>query len=301
MDETLSMKRIYQILFWSLATIGRPFGGMRPTRVMHWLAHQAFPARQDGATNYRIKTYWGGWILGHPFYYLDREVIVHGAYDKPLHRYLEAKIRPGMTVFDVGANIGEVSLHMAYLTGETGRVFAFEPAPPLLERLKANIALNTFETIIEPVAIALSDKNGYSEFAFAQGDKENQDMGSLVNRSNSVVSEVLEVRTQTLDDFVQAHDVPAIDFIKVDIQGGEVAFLDGARASLERFRPDMVLEISASDLASIDKTPADLIDKVMGMGYTLYNFDERGVASQPIRRDQLKKTQLSSNVFCTYQ
>ena len=65
-----------------------------------------------------------------------------GAYEPELQDAIGRHIRPGMVVYDVGANVGYISLMLARAVGESGRVLAFEPLPANAERIRRNAALN---------------------------------------------------------------------------------------------------------------------------------------------------------------
>jgi len=58
-----------------------------------------------------------------------------------------AKVRAGDTVFDVGANVGDVTLHMAQLVGARGAVHSFEPDPANFRRLRQNASMNQFTNV----------------------------------------------------------------------------------------------------------------------------------------------------------
>ena len=247
---------------------------------------------------YKIKTNWGGYLNLHPFYFLDRQVITTGCYDSELHNFLRSYIKPDMIVFDVGANIGEITLHLSLLVGEMGKVWAFEPAPLIRSRLINNLNLNSFSSNVAVRSEALSDVNGDAKFAIADIGIENQGMGSLVNTDNGVVSQEITVKTIKLDDFIFENDIESIDFIKVDIQGGEPYFLRGAQKTLEKIGPDLVLEISSTDLACVNKTPNDLISELKNCGYRIFTFDGKNISLTEV--DKVADGEdIGINVFCT--
>ncbi len=293
------MKLVWQHVFWRLVLLGRPFGGIRPRRIMHWIARRAFDASDAvGGVRYLTKTSWGGQLRLHPYYYLDREIIVQGCYDRSLHSLIERRVQPGMTVLDVGANMGEIAMHMAKRVGTSGRVYAFEPVPAVLQRLRENVDLNHLHDVIEIADFALSSDVGSAAFAIADADKENQGMGSLVNRHNSVVSSEILVSTMTLDKFVSDKGIQHIDLIKVDIQGGEIGFIEGGRNTLTTMKPDLVMELSASDLAALGRQPADLIRLIQQQGYRAFAFGRHGVTRCEITQQNAHTTSCA-NVLCT--
>lgn len=128
------MNSLYRIAFRLLCLAGAPIGGIRPRRMYHWLARRGWHHPEFKWYHDRR----GQKLLLSPHIHLDRCIIAFGEYDKELHLGLELCVKPGMTCFDIGANIGAVSLHMLKLVGRRGRVHAFEPVPPVFERLIGN-------------------------------------------------------------------------------------------------------------------------------------------------------------------
>src|SRR5512145_1835082 len=86
-----------------------------------------------------------------------------GTYEPELQAALREFIKPGLTVYDVGANIGYVTLMLAHQTGSSGKVFAFEALPVNLERIQKNISLNQLSNVTV-VSGAVLDKIGSVAF-----------------------------------------------------------------------------------------------------------------------------------------
>lgn len=259
-----------RIGFKTLCIIGKHFGGIRPRRVYHWLAR-----RGHTAADFRwVRNRWGYRLNLSPHFFLDRQIISFGEYDPILHRLIQKYVLPGMICMDIGANIGEMTLHMAKRVGETGKVFAFEPVTFVRDRLIENIKMNNAEEIIHVSGFALSNMDGNAEIAYADPMTENQGMGSLVNKENEVVAYTENVKTIKLDTFVDDNNINRIDIIKLDIQGAEPMALEGARNVLNRFSPIMFIEISPSDLACIGKTARDLVLQIESLGYRVYEYDK---------------------------
>ena len=87
-----------------------------------------------------------------------------GTHEPDLQKGLPKFIKPGMTVFDVGANIGFFALAAANLVGENGKVVAFEPNPSVVARLKENVALNGLADRVKIEQSAAGDFDGTAEF-----------------------------------------------------------------------------------------------------------------------------------------
>ena len=160
-----------------------------------------------------------------------------GAYEPELVSLLKKTLKPGMTVFDLGANIGYFSVIAAALVKYNGQVHAFEPMPQNLVRLRKN--LEPFHwAVAHPYAVG----NVTGEVPIRYSDREagwasiheQHRPGNL--QCNSVVSVI------RLDDWLQTNSVNRIDFIKLDIEGSELDALLGARRMLSHFRPTIVAE-----------------------------------------------------------
>jgi FkbM family methyltransferase len=151
--------------------------------------------------------------------------------------FLRHWLRSGMTVIDIGANLGVYSLPMAHLVGRTGQVFAYEPgseARALLERSRElNAAVNLH---ISP--FALSDRECEGRLVFG-GSSELNALG------DSGAGET--VRITSLDSEDAARGWPSPDFIKIDAEGEEARILAGGRNFFARHSPLIMFEIKAGN------------------------------------------------------
>ena len=229
---------------------------------------------------------------------MDRHIIAFGEYDKELHLALKLCVKLGMTCLDIGANIGAVSLHMSKLVGTSGRVHAFEPVPPIFERLIGNVKKNKLTDVIQAHQIALSNYDGTAEIRYADELTENQGMGSLVRREENILTMSVNVPTKTLDSFVAEHAVDNIDIIKMDVQGAEVFILEGGRKTLRDFSPDMFVEVSPIDLSYAGKNSKDLISSLSLLGYHSYEFCKGKIACR-IQQDSINANYEVSNLMCS--
>ena len=82
-----------------------------------------------------------------------------GTYEPELQGAIQDWVKPGMVVYDIGANIGYISLMMAQATGQTGHVFAFEALPANEKRLVENISLNNYQDRITVMKYAVIDES----------------------------------------------------------------------------------------------------------------------------------------------
>lgn len=143
-------------------------------------------------------------------------------------------VRPGMTVFDVGANVGELSLLFSRFVGPEGRVHCFEPGPDAYERLTTVVKATARDNLVLN-RMALSDKSGEVEL-FLYGDWHS--WSSLVERpfaehgiETPAVSRV-SVPSATVDEYCRLKNIGRIDLLKIDVEGAELQVLRGAEQKL---------------------------------------------------------------------
>jgi FkbM family methyltransferase len=168
-----------------------------------------------------------------------------GTYELELQDALQDLVKPGMTAYDVGANIGYISLMLARLTGESGRVFAFEALPSNTQRWKENVNLNGLNKRMQLFCGAVADSNTPLRFLVHASGGMGKAAGSA-GREN-VYQDEIEVPGVSLDEFVFGQGHPAPQIIKMDIEGGEVLALPGMRRLLLEERPSLVMELHGQE------------------------------------------------------
>jgi len=162
--------------------------------------------------------------------------VLNGTYEPEQTRLAVELVRPGATVFDVGAHIGYYTLLFSRLVGPEGRVVAFEPSPRNLPVLRWHVARNGCANV-QVEAVAVSDETGAARFAAGTGSG----TGRLAE------SGTVEVRTIRLDDYVDAGG-PMPDVLKIDVEGAELAVLRGAVGVLRDARPAILLSTHGADV-----------------------------------------------------
>lgn len=129
-------------------------------------------------------------------------------------------VKKGMTVVDIGANIGYYALLAARSVGDKGRVFAFEPEPNNYNLLERNIALNRYSNIVA-VQKAVSNKTGKAPLFV---NRQTGAHGLLPGRKDIVGTNMVDI--VSLDKYFKGKENP-IDIIKIDVEGAELAVLRG--------------------------------------------------------------------------
>jgi FkbM family methyltransferase len=178
---------------------------------------------------------------------------------------LRKLVRPGMHVIDVGANIGLYSLLLARLVGPTGSVVAFEPEPNLFAILRENCVSNNAINVVL-FQCALGRTSGLASFhrsAFNSGD-------NRLGRA-SAAHDAVEVRVERFDDF---QPESRLDFVKIDVQGHELAALSGMERALSA-KPNVqvLFEFAPAALRKAGTAPALLLEFFRERGFELYETE----------------------------
>lgn len=148
-------------------------------------------------------------------------------------------VKPGDTVFDIGANVGLFGL-MAAVSEPTCRVHAFEPHPKVFEYLERNVRGNGLDNMT-PQPMAVSNRDGEVSFYVPATVTLSFSATTLegFRRSENVIT----VPAVTLDRYVEDNRLEKVDLIKIDTEATEHLVLGGATEILERDRPLIVMEI----------------------------------------------------------
>jgi len=171
-----------------------------------------------------------------------------GTYEPELQTAISDFVRPGMVAYDVGANIGYISLMLARQTGLKGRVFSFEALPANLERLRGNLALNDFASVTIVVPAAVVETSRPVRFLVGPSGGMGKAEGSA-GRQEFDYPEVIQTDGIALDDFVYQSGNPAPDVVKMDIEGGEILALPGMRRLLMEKQPLVLIELHGEQAA----------------------------------------------------
>jgi len=164
-----------------------------------------------------------------------------GTYEPDLQIAAEKLIMPGDHIYDVGANIGYISLIAARLTGESGRVYSFEALPDNITRLKKNIAMNDLFERVHINHCAITDRDEPIIFYTHASGAMGKAAGSAGRDED--YGESITVKGLTLDHFTQTENLPLPDLIKMDIEGGEANALRGAERILSTKKPTLLIEL----------------------------------------------------------
>lgn len=227
---------------------------------------------------------------------LTPELVAHGTYDRPFTAYVQRHIRPGDTVFDIGANIGLFTLLLGYQVWETGKVVAYEPNPRLLPILRDNVSMNWLSDRVEIVPKAAAAATGTlpflvpSRFEMCGSLQPIEHVLSTDDRLDRF--ERVDVEAEPLDVHVGRFD--KIDLVKIDVEGAEeqvFAGMEGLLASGAVRR--VTFEIVQSHLGSDRDAFAARLRGLLAEGWAFATISEAGEPEPAALDDLLGRAQVS--------
>lgn len=185
-------------------------------------------------------------------------------------------VRSGDTVWDVGANCGLLSFAAAHAAGRTGQVVAVEPDVFLVSILRRSATgLPPACSPVEVLPCAVSDQVGVARFNIARRGRSTNFLASGSGRTDTGgVRESVTVMTVTLDWMLDRFAPPS--FVKIDVEGAEIAVLSGAKRVLDQAKPIIFCETDAASRVEVGSILRDL-------GYSFYDAEalDRGQSPDP--------------------
>ena len=199
-------------------------------------------------------------------------------------------VRPGMTVVDIGANIGYFTAHLSRLVGEQGEVHAFEPEPTNFSILTENVNMNGLNNVRLHRA-AVGEERGDAKLHTSDFN------GGMHRLYDSVccTGPSVSVPVLRLDDVLAGSKV---DLIKIDIEGYEESALRGAERCL-RQNPNLkiISEYCPASMLEAGRKPKEFIDYLSGLGLTPRQMDGNTLDTTELVEDALKYELLDQDSF----
>lgn len=225
---------------------------------------------------------------------VDSAIYRTGMFEPDSTRRLHELVNKGMVIADVGANFGYYTILCSKIVGNAGKVFAFEPSRKFRERLVDHIRRNNC-TNVDVIGEGLSNKKETRRL-FVGGDS-----ASLYYwGSDARNADWEQVDFDTFDAFVRREKIERLDFVKVDIDGHEIRFLEGAKKSLRTMKPVILIECNQLSLQKAGSDVDDLFAALRSLGYE-FRSEKDG---QLFKDDdalfrEAKNCAYSVNIICT--
>jgi FkbM family methyltransferase len=222
----------------------------------------------------KIKRKTRAWLSGRPLLLQA----VFRAIGKPYTEIeiFRAIVRPGDTVFDLGANTGQYTCLFCTLAGKEGSIHAFEPIAPTFAMLEENTARYAKKYDLTLNNVAMGDSEGYITMFIADGRFTE---ASMVQHSSSAKAENYECRVTTVDSYMKEKNIDHVDVIKCDVEGAELLAMRGAKGLLQGSTPPILfLEAWSEWTKDFGYQPPDLFEFLEREGaYQIYHVYKGGI------------------------
>lgn len=178
-------------------------------------------------------------------------------------------IEPGWTILDIGANVGFHSLLASKVVGTDGNVIAFEPNPATAAILRGNLDRNECDNVaVVEAGAARGSALGFMERSSGVGDA-----FAHVRSSDDNLATADSVRLTSVDDEVERLGLSRVDFIKIDVEGGELPALEGSIETLKRFGPIVAFEAYEDYCKRFDSSVIQILSLLKDVGYEVRQAD----------------------------
>jgi FkbM family methyltransferase len=196
--------------------------------------------------------------------------IAFGDLESSVQEAMVRHLPPGAVMYDIGANIGFFSLLGARLAGpEPGHVYAFEPAPENAQAIRVNADRNEF-TNITVIAKAVGEARRRVRLQLVDDAAWSRLEGY---GAHPLTEDVLEVDQVAIDELLASGELRPPALVKIDVEGAELAVLEGMRETIAAHRPAIVCELHG--------TNREFVAAMNAVGYRVINLDGPGPVDEP--------------------
>lgn len=204
-----------------------------------------------------------------------REPADFGAVERAERIFYLERLRDGMTVFDVGANVGELALLFSRFAGDAGKVHAFEASGAVFEKLETvcriaqrrNIKLNHLAVADQVKTIRLNVYADALSVFNSEALRPLKDYGI-----DAEPLRVEEVTATTIDAYCEKNKIEKIDLLKIDVEGAEFQVMKGARKMLESQMIDCLTFEFGQTTFDMGNLPEDIERFLAAMNYKIRNI-----------------------------
>jgi FkbM family methyltransferase len=219
-------------------------------RLQHFIPHRTYRIRNGVARGLKTR----GIGL--------RDTVFPAQPDSPEVRVLRAQDLGGKVVYDVGADIGHFTSFFADRVGGQGKVVSFEPNPRSYERALEHVRING-QTNVTLINVAVGGEDGTLKLACGdQPGMGSADPGIKAVLLSSGEAREIAVPVARIDSLIAQRGLPAPDFVKIDVEGLELAVLDGMRETIDTAHPTLFIELHGID-TDAKQTNAQRVAKLL--------------------------------------
>jgi len=213
------------------------------------------------------------------------KAILCGGLENAERSVVERILQPGMRVLDIGAHHGFYTLLASRKVGAGGRVLAFEPSPRERRKLLRHLRLNRC-TNVQVEDCALGSAQAESDLFVVVGYETG--FNSLRPPDTPEPTQKVRVTVSTLDACLERAEMERVDFVKLDVEGGEMEVLKGAVGLLARRpRPFLLCEVQEIRTRPWGYAAREIIEFLRSRGYRWFAPQPEG-SLMPVPADQVE-------------
>jgi FkbM family methyltransferase len=180
-----------------------------------------------------------------------------GIFESDNVRLLQRLVRPGTWFFDVGANIGLMSLPVLKAVSDA-RVLSFEPSPNVLAYLKRTVDASPYVGRWILVPKAVGEYEGRVSFNLSRPEQSLFD--GIKSTQRVMHCREVEVEISTIDSEWKKLGKPEVSMIKIDVEGAELSVLKGARECIAFCKPHILFEWDVQNLKAYECPASTILD-----------------------------------------
>ncbi len=228
---------------------------------------------------------WFRWFPGAPalvrlptgvWWLMDADFICDSIFGKGYENaessFMRRFVKPGMTVLDVGAHRGFHSLLLSKRVGGHGRLLCFEPSPADAKRLRLHLKINSCRNA-EVFEYALGEDDGSADLYTVP---KNSVLNSLRPPDTEFQTSTKRVAVRKLDDALSQAHVERVNFVKLDVEGGELGVLKGAQRLLSSTpRPLILCEVLEQRTRPWGYPPRLIIEYLRQKGFVWFELNDK--------------------------
>jgi len=211
--------------------------------------------------------YYGTRVHFQPGAPIFRAVCENGIYEPDIVNAMVHFVRPGGTVFDVGANIGLMAIAVLSSCASC-RVISFEPSPNSLPYLERTAAESRYKDRWTIIGKAISSRAGVMELAIGRDPL----FDGFKSADRLSHPRVIDVQASSLDDEWRRLGCPDVSVVKADVEGAEGLVLEGAAQLIKALHPSFVVEWHEPYLKPFGTPPGLLLSFAQEFGYRIFSL-----------------------------
>ncbi len=209
-------------------------------------------------------------------------------------------IKKDSFVIDIGANIGDTTVPMALVAGNTGLTLAFEPNPLIFKILQVNSKLNKEKTNIIPLPFAIADSEEEFFYISSEASFSNGGISKEISKKHGKFVYKEKVKAIMLEDYLKKNYsewLSKLSFIKIDTEGYDKEIIKTISNLIKTFKPVIVAECFGPNSNEEKIELYEILDKMGYEIYYFYDFDKRAEVAKINSSQEMIKRKSTFNLY----